>query len=50
MAGKTVLHVIAEQSPGAAFHPVEATLEDAYFAAIGNLLPEALEVPTAVLV
>ena len=34
--GKTKLHVIADTSPGAGFTPVEATLEDAYFAAIGG--------------
>lgn len=40
-AGKTVLHVIAEESPGEGFEPVEPTLEDAYFAAIGHHLPAA---------
>ena len=34
--GKTMLRVIAGESPGASFVPVEATLEDAYFAAIGG--------------
>src|SRR4030095_6805545 len=34
--GKTTVHVIAEGSPGSEFAPVEATLEDAYFAAIGG--------------
>jgi ABC-2 type transport system ATP-binding protein len=34
--GKTTVHVIADGSPGPAFAPVEATLEDAYFAAIGG--------------
>ena len=34
--GQTKLHVIADVSPGAGFTPVEATLEDAYFAAIGG--------------
>ena len=34
--GKTNLHVIADASPGPAFTPVEASLEDAYFAAIGG--------------
>jgi hypothetical protein len=36
-----VLHVIAEESPGEGFEPVEPTLEDAYFAAIGHHLPAA---------
>ncbi|MGZ5130730.1 MAG: ABC transporter ATP-binding protein, partial [Caldimonas sp.] len=34
--GKTTVHVIADGSPGPGFAPVEATLEDAYFAAIGG--------------
>jgi ABC-type multidrug transport system ATPase subunit len=34
--GKTTVHVIADASPGPEFAPVEATLEDAYFAAIGG--------------
>ena len=34
--GKTTMHVIADGSPGPQFTPVEATLEDAYFAAIGG--------------
>ena len=32
--GKTQIHVIADAPPGPGFEPVEATLEDAYFAAI----------------
>lgn len=39
--GQTQIHVIAEASPGPGFQPVQATLEDAYFAAIGGqLAPE----------
>ena len=34
--GKTNLHVIADALPGPGFTPVEATLEDAYFASIGG--------------
>lgn len=34
VAGKTVIHVYGESSPGADFEPAEATLEDVYFAAI----------------
>jgi len=34
--GKTTVHVIADGAPGPDFVPVEATLEDAYFAAIGG--------------
>ena len=36
--GRTQVHVIADARPGPAFEPVEATLEDAYFAAIGGWL------------
>ncbi len=36
MAGKTRIHVIGSTSPGAGFEPVEPTLEDTYFAAIGG--------------
>jgi ABC-type multidrug transport system ATPase subunit len=34
--GKTTVHVIADALPEPGFVPVEATLEDAYFAAIGG--------------
>ena len=36
--GQTQIHVIADAPPGPGFAPVEATLEDAYFAAIGGWL------------
>jgi len=36
--GKTLIHVIADARPGAAFDAAEPTLEDAYFAAIGGHL------------
>ena len=36
--GKTQIHVIADAQPGPGFVPIEATLEDAYFAAIGGQL------------
>jgi len=36
--GKTQVNVIADGSPGVGFDPVEPTLEDAYFAAIGGHL------------
>ena len=39
--GQTQIHVIADARPGADFAPVEATLEDAYFAAIGGWLAGA---------
>jgi ABC-type multidrug transport system ATPase subunit len=36
--GQTQIHVLADAPPGPGFAPVEATLEDAYFAAIGGWL------------
>jgi ABC-2 type transport system ATP-binding protein len=36
--GQTQIHVIADAQPGAGFVPVEPTLDDAYFAAIGGWL------------
>ena len=36
--GQTQIHVIADGPPGPGFTPIEATLEDAYFAAIGGHL------------
>jgi ABC-type multidrug transport system ATPase subunit len=36
--GQTQIHVISDGSPGPGFEPIEATLEDAYFAAIGGHL------------
>jgi ABC-type multidrug transport system ATPase subunit len=36
--GQTQIHVISDDPPGAGFVAVEATLEDAYFAAIGGHL------------
>lgn len=35
-AGQTVVHVIARAAPAPEFEPVEPTLEDVYFAAIGG--------------
>ena len=34
--GRTTVHVIADASPGPAFAPVEASLDDAYFVAMGG--------------
>ena len=44
LAGRTLVHVIGERAPADGFVPVEATLEDVYFAAIAGrhpLLPNA---------
>ena len=36
--GQTQIHVISDGPPGPGFEPIQATLEDAYFAAIGGHL------------
>ena len=36
MAGRTIAHVYAEQSPGAGFEPVEPDLKDVYFAVMAG--------------
>jgi ABC-type multidrug transport system ATPase subunit len=41
LAGRTLVHVIADAPPAAGFAPVEATLEDVYFAAIAGRHPDA---------
>ena len=46
LAGKTVVRVISDGSPGPDFERVEANLEDVYFAALHRALPEA-NVPMA---
>jgi len=38
VAGRTLVNVVADASPGVGFVPVEETLEDVYFAAIGGRL------------
>jgi len=38
-AGRTLVNVVADAAPDAAFVPIEPTLEDVYFAAIGGRLP-----------
>jgi hypothetical protein len=35
-AGRTVLHVLADEDPGDGFAPVEAGLEDVYFSALAH--------------
>ena len=37
LAGRTVVHVYGEGSPGAEFEPVEPTLEDVYFSVMAGL-------------
>mgnify|MGYP003577123337 CR=1 FL=1 len=36
LAGQTIAHVYAEESPGAGFEPVEPDLKDVYFAVMGS--------------
>jgi ABC-2 type transport system ATP-binding protein len=38
-AGRTLVNVVSDAKPDAAFVPIEPTLEDVYFAAIGGRLP-----------
>ena len=38
-AGRTLVNVVSDAAPDAAFVPIEPTLEDVYFAAIGGRLP-----------
>lgn len=40
-AGQTVVHVLAPESPGAGFEPVDASLEDLYFATLARERREA---------
>ena len=40
--GKTQIHVWSDERPGPGFEPVEATLEDAYFATINGHIGDAL--------
>ncbi len=41
LAGRTVVHVHADSSPGAGWEPVQADLEDVYFSAMGGHLEPA---------
>jgi ABC-type multidrug transport system ATPase subunit len=38
LAGRTLINVVSDEAPGEGFAPVEATLEDVYFAAISGRL------------
>ncbi|MEO8485009.1 MAG: ABC transporter ATP-binding protein [Betaproteobacteria bacterium] len=40
LAGRTLVHVIGDEPPATGFVPVEATLEDVYFAAIAGRHPD----------
>jgi len=43
LAGRTVVHVFAKESPGSEFQPVEPGLEDVYFSAMGGHIGAAAE-------
>jgi ABC-2 type transport system ATP-binding protein len=45
LAGRTVVHVHGESSPGAGFEPVEADLEDVYFCTMAGHGGERTEAP-----
>ena len=47
IGGKTRIHVIGKQAPGADFEAIEPSLEDAYFAAIGGHLRNGAAVAAA---
>jgi ABC-2 type transport system ATP-binding protein len=47
VAGRTLVNVVSDGSPGAGFEEVEATLEDVYFAAISGRLESTLADPQA---
>ena len=38
LAGRTLVNVVSDASPGEGFAPIEPTLEDVYFAAIAGRL------------
>jgi hypothetical protein len=48
MAGRNLVNVVANDSPGPGFVAVEPTLEDVYFAAIGGRLSAGAEAGAAV--
>jgi ABC-type multidrug transport system ATPase subunit len=39
LAGRTLVNVVGDRPPGDGFAPIEASLEDVYFAAIAGLVP-----------
>ena len=47
VAGRTLINVVADAAPAPGFAPVEATLEDVYFASIGDRLAAAPAAPVA---
>ena len=48
LAGRTIVHVYAEASPGAEFEPVEPDLKDVYFSVMaGHHGRRAVEAETA---
>ncbi len=47
VSGRTLVNVVSDGAPGEGFEPVEATLEDVYFAAISGRLDAPAHVPQA---
>ena len=45
LAGRTLVHVVGDAPPDDGFVPVEATLEDVYFAAIAGRHPDLPSLP-----
>jgi ABC-type multidrug transport system ATPase subunit len=41
VAGRTLIHVLSDESPGPEFEPVEPDLEDVYFSALGSEMAAA---------
>ena len=47
VSGRTLVNVVSDSAPADGFAPVEATLEDVYFAAISGRLDSTLVEPQA---
>ena len=43
LAGRTLVNVVSDAPPGDGFAPIDATLEDVYFASIAGRLNDAPE-------
>jgi hypothetical protein len=37
LAGRTIIHILADSDPGDGFEPLEGGLEDVYFATLAQL-------------
>ena len=43
LGGRTIIHVLADSSPGAEFEPVEPDMKDVYFSVMSNRQAESIE-------